>query len=83
MEQPLVSPTPPKKPQHALLTFPQALNFVIDGKRVTRVDWGNVEEYGFLKDGWLSIRTKGEIHTWLVSEGDLLAIDWYVLPEGN
>jgi len=65
------------------LNFPNAIQAIIDGGRVTRVEWDDANEYGFLKDGFLSISTRGSIHRWLVSDGDMLAEDWFVLPVAN
>lgn len=74
------SPTPNKKEKEpVLLTFPQALNAVIEEKMITRIDWDNKEIYGGLKDGFLKIKIDGEWHEWMVSDGDLIAIDWIVL----
>lgn len=69
----------PKKTAPKLLTFPQALNQLIDEKKITRVEWNDPQEYGILHDKFLCIHTKGKLHSWLVSESDLLAIDWMVV----
>ncbi len=64
------------------MDFPEAIREVTNGKRITRVSWLPSNDYALLKDGWLSVYTKGEIHTWSVSDGDLEGRDWIVLPEG-
>lgn len=56
---------------------------VINGKRVTRLEWESTEDYGLLKDGFLTIHTKGAFHQWIVSEADMIAEDWIILPELN
>lgn len=81
MDKKNLSPLPKKQANLNLLTFPQALNKVIDGKTITRVEWEDKEEYGLLRNSFLEIHTKGKFHQWIVSEGDLIAIDWYVLGE--
>ena len=65
------------------MNFPEAIKAVIEGKRVTRLEWNNSEEYGCVKNGFLTIHTKGNDHTWSVSEGDLLAVDWVVITQAE
>lgn len=75
-----VSPVPTKKPK--TLTFAQALDAILDKKRVTRLEWEENDQYGFLADdGFLSIHRDGKDHRWLVNDGDMLAVDWIVLPQ--
>lgn len=62
-------------PAPIYLSFSQAIQEIINGNKVTRVEWSNTD-YGFLKDGWLSIHRNGEDFVWKVSDGDLLANDW-------
>lgn len=80
MEEAQVSPVPQKK--EVLLTFPEAMQAIIDGKKIARKEWGN-EDYCFLDGQWLSIRRNGVIHPWQVNDGDMLGIDWFIVPEGN
>jgi hypothetical protein len=65
------------------VTFTEALDQIIDGKRATREEWSDKRHYGLLKDEFLSLHKAGEaeglIHPWIVSEGDLLAEDWIIL----
>jgi len=78
------SPTPQKVTQGiVLLTFFDALREVMGGKRIARQEWESKEEYGVLQDTVLTIYRFGKFHQWLVNEGDLIATDWYVVPEGN
>ena len=67
------SPVPKKKKQLEY-NFPDAMNEVIAGNKITRKEWP-VGEYGCLQDGFLTIVRKGT-HHWLVSDGDMLADDW-------
>jgi hypothetical protein len=64
------------------MTLPQALNEVIDGKKITRYEWDNKEVYGHLFGEWLCIfrgDTDKQNHVWNINDGDLLAIDWIVI----
>lgn len=66
----------------AEMDWPAAQGAVIDGKKVTRKEWGNSEIRVFLADGLLKIRkADGSLHALLVSDGDMLANDWVVVRE--
>ena len=65
------------------MSFPVALQELINGRRITRLEWSSNEEYGFLKNETLCIHTKNSDHVWAVSLGDLKANDWTVLPQLN
>jgi len=61
------------------MAFPEAIEEMIDGNKITREEWDNKKEYGFLLNERLTIHTKGKDHTWLVSEADMVAKDWIVI----
>lgn len=62
------------------MDFFDALPAVLKGQRITRIDWNDASIYGFLSfQGLLSLRRDGENHSWIVSEGDMVAEDWVVL----
>lgn len=63
----------------ATMTFPQAIQAVIDGKRITKLEWGNPEDWCELRDTWLKIRRNGTWFVWQVNDGDMLGADWIVL----
>lgn len=72
------------------MTFPDAMAKVIEGKKVSRLEWNDQLEYGYLKDGLLLIRTQDvdkqgkamyNDHKWMVSDGDMLNNDWIVVTE--
>jgi hypothetical protein len=83
-EAEIVPMTPLPKTQSKALTmsFPDAMKKIIEGKMVTRVSWGN-KDYCLLKDGWLTIFTKGNFYTWQVNDGDMEGQDWIVITELN
>lgn len=70
------SPTQSKE-----MSFTEAVEKIILGKKLTRVEWGNKESYIFLNDGLLKIRKPDGLHPLLVSEGDLKGDDWVVVEE--
>jgi len=74
------SPLPPTtRKVEVQLSFPHAVEAVIGGQRVRRLEWADPEEHCLLKDNFLMIRHNGKFHAWIVSEGDLLAVDWIIL----
>ena len=72
-----LTPKPIESVKETTMDFPDAMREVIKGNKVTRLSWGN-KDYGHLKNGWLSIYTKGNHHTWLVNDGDMEANDWVI-----
>ena len=61
------------------LSFAEAITALSGGKKIRRLEWSDKEEYCLLKDNFLMIHRNDKFHTWIVSEGDLLAIDWIVI----
>lgn len=73
-----------KKKVNPEVSFPIAIQAVIDGKRITKLEWGNDGYYGLMKDGFLMLhKPDGKDYTWTVSDGDLLGLDWVVLEDQN
>ena len=76
------SPVILKKQINGMMAFSEAMYQVIVGKKITRLEWNDKNEYGMLKEGWLQIYTKGQFHIWKISDGDMLNSDWVVInPE--
>ena len=61
------------------LGFSAAISAVIGGKKIRRVEWADQEEYCLLKESFLMIHRNDKFYTWIVSEGDLLSIDWEII----
>ena len=68
----------PEEVQPRTMDFNDAILQIMKGKKVARVSWGN-EDYGVLKDEWLSIVREGKTFVWKVSEGDMVSQDWVVV----
>lgn len=75
------SPVPVKKIE--MLTFADALREVLNGKKLTRVVWNDVQTFILLKGEFLTIHIGGKYHQLIVSVGDMEGLDWYVLPQSN
>jgi len=71
-------------PKAIKITFPEAIQAVKEGRRITKLEWGNIKIYGVLRNGLLMLhKDDGRDYQWLVSEGDLMGEDWIILPESN
>lgn len=81
------SPVIKKDMNRKQLTFSEAIEAILEGRRVTRMEWKNPQEYVFLQGGFLCIHHSGEAtytyHRLLVSDGDMLAKDWLTLVENE
>ena len=75
------SPLPTAKPVLGQISmkFPQAIERLIGGAKIRRIEWASKEEYGLLKDNFLMIHRGDKFHTWIVSEGDMLSTDWVII----
>jgi len=63
------------------MDFPEALRVVIEGKKITKLDWENRDTYISLRGGFLSLYQDGKWHRLLVSDGDLLGQDWVTVND--
>jgi hypothetical protein len=63
-----------------MMTFTQAIQALLGGKRITRKEWNDTRHYALIKDELLYIHKAGEaeetIHPWIICEWDLLGADW-------
>ena len=66
------------KPAPAL-TFPQAMEAVARGERLTKLEWNDRDTYIHLSEGHLKIhKSDGGNFDLIVSDGDLTGTDWLV-----
>lgn len=76
-ESPTKSPVPHKG---KTMSFSEAITHIINGKKITRLDWKNSEFYGVLKDTRLMLhKPDGKFYKWTINEGDLTGNDWIVI----
>ena len=57
------------------MDFPEAMQAVIDGGHVTKIEWADEEIYIFLDD-YLYISQEGKTNTLIISLGDMIGTDW-------
>ena len=83
IEEELLTPIPRQEGKSITMNFPDAMREVIKGNKVTRISWVN-KDYCFLKGEWVTIYIKGAFRTWLISEGDMVdAEDWIVVIDAT
>jgi hypothetical protein len=67
------------------LGFAEVIGRLLEGKKVTKIEWGDKRSYGLMKDTLLQLHKKGEAeevtHPWILNDGDLTGWDWVVLDE--
>ena len=64
------------------MNFPEAISAIIEGKKITKLEWNDKEIYGVLNDNILMLHKKdGIMYNWMLSDGDLLGEDWIVVGE--
>ena len=62
------------------INFPQAMEKVIEGKKVHKLEWEDRTYYGFLNGEFLSLhKSDGKNYKWIVNAGDLNGTDYIVL----
>jgi hypothetical protein len=80
---PNVSHSPvPQKIEEAIieLSFGEAMNEVLLGKKIHKLEWKDENYYGFINDTVLSLhKPDNKIYQWILSEGDISGTDYIVL----
>lgn len=60
------------------LTFAEALDEIVAGKKVAKAEWEN-DDYGFMRAEILHIHRDGQDHRWIISLADIVGTDYKVL----
>ena len=62
------------------MDFPEAMQAVIQGRTVTKLEWDDMRYYGELRDGFLMLhKPDSKFYQWVISEGDLTGTDYILL----
>lgn len=83
IEGELLTPLPRKQGESITMSFLDAMREIVSGKKVKRISWPSQTDHCLLKDGWVSIYTKGDFHSWNINDGDVEGQDWIIVKEGN
>ena len=62
------------------MDFFEALKHVAIGKKIHKLEWSDRQYYGFLDQSRLKLhKSDDSLHDWVISEGDLLGVDWVIV----
>ncbi len=83
-QSPKTSPLPKnnnlKTLEVKIIDFGDAMDEVLAGKKITKLEWKNKDYYAFLRKKILTLHEpNGKYHEWIVSEGDLAGNDYIVV----
>jgi len=57
--------------------FPSAVAFLRNGEKITRIEWGDKNIYGVMKNGFVLLhKADDKLNSWIISQGDVEATDW-------
>ena len=75
------SPTPEEAELVVEMDFYLALKSIKEGKKVTRLEWGNSNYYAFMQDDELLTLHKDDnaLSQWIISLSDMEGKDWIVI----
>lgn len=69
----------PKEVYANQMGFADAIQAIIAGKKVTKLEWNTQEVYGLLRDGRLTLFIDNTFKDWIVSEADMVGEDWTII----
>ena len=83
-ESPKVSPTPKGEPvppddDHNRMDFPDAMRAVINGAKVTKLEWDAPVVVVWLETTLKIKLDDGTVHDLIVSDGDMIGMDWVIV----
>ena len=81
-KEPMQSPLPAKKEEIEVepqLGFFTAFNSVLEGQKITRLEWEDKGVYGYMLEKVLCIHKEAGDHSWILSEADMKAEDWVIV----
>lgn len=68
-----------KKQMQATMNFYEALQEVMKNKKIHKLEWEDLQYYGLLKDGILTLHNPdNKFYQWVVSDGDMNGTDWII-----
>lgn len=81
-----LSPNPisvTKIPEPKTMSFPEVIKELLSGRKITKLEWKNADDCGFIKDERLKIVLAGVEFDWIISQADMEGTDWIVKEEVN
>ena len=80
-KSPVFLPKPEPKSDKKM-DFCEAMQVIVKGKKVTKAEWKDEKWFAFLykEDATVALSDPdGQIHSWIISEGDILGKDYIEL----
>jgi len=77
-----LSPTPIKVEggEEKQVSFKDALELLLLGKKLHKLEWGNKEIYGVMDGTILKLHKEdGQLYQWILSEGDISGTDYVII----
>lgn len=73
------SPKPPKQ-EKGNLNFSQAIEEVLKGRSITKLEWGDKQYFGILKNEKLMLhKPDSKFYDWVLSEADMRGDDFVII----
>ncbi len=67
-------------PENVEFSFKDAVDFLLAGAKIHKLEWKDKGFYGFMKDTKLTLhRPDGKDDMWILTEGDLVGDDYIVI----
>jgi len=86
-DQPTSSPVIKKEdsiPAPEVYTFAQCIPFLLEGKKITKLEWANNNIFGMIVGDDLRLHKEDDVYyQWILNTGDLEGEDFIVLSEAN
>ena len=63
------------------VTFITAFEALMHGAVISKREWENDKIYCYRKNGFATIHKEDGDHQWLISDGDMNGLDWFLTGE--
>lgn len=74
------SPVPGKK-AIATMSFPDAIKEMLEGKRISKLEWDTNDVYCEMYNGEPMLYKNGTYYPWIINSGDVNGEDWFIMPK--
>ena len=64
--------------QAGTMTFCMAIEAILAGQTITKIEWDDPNIYGQLRNGILMLYRNDQWHQWILNDGDMLGTDWII-----
>lgn len=69
-----------KNKENVIMNFSSAINQLLNGKKIHKLEWIDKEYYGILENTILKLhKSDSKMYNWILNEGDLIGEDYIVI----